>query len=91
MISTSCSPFFQIGYLLDCVRNSVETSNGKLPCIITVFLISVMEVFLQPDHVMYSVLNSFILLKPNIDVLNIPEFYKLFNSSALEVSVSNFS
>ena len=37
------------------------------------------------DDVMYPVLNSFLLLKPNMDVHNIPEFYKLFNSSAQEV------
>ena len=35
---------------------------------------------------MYSVVNSFLLLKPNMDIMSVPEFYKLFNSSSLEVS-----
>ena len=34
---------------------------------------------------MYGLLNAFLLLKPSLDVVNVPEFYKLFNSSALEV------
>lgn len=36
------------------------------------------------DH-MYSMMNAFLLLKPAMDTGNVPEFYKLFNSSALEV------
>ena len=39
---------------------------------------------ISDDH-MYGLLNSFLLLKPNLDVLSVPEFYKLFNSSAMEV------
>ena len=31
---------------------------------------------------MYSPVNEFLLLKPSIDTTNVPEFYKLFNSSA---------
>ena len=39
---------------------------------------------------MYQLVNSFLLLKPAMDVANIPDFYKLFNSSALEVNLIAF-
>jgi len=35
---------------------------------------------------MYMLINSFLLLKPSLDVQNIPEFFKLFNSSDLQVN-----
>jgi len=34
---------------------------------------------------MYQMVNAFLLLKPSIDTLNVPEFYKLFNSATVEV------
>ena len=34
------------------------------------------------DGVMYQPINEFLLLKPGIDTGNVPEFYKLFSSSA---------
>jgi len=37
------------------------------------------------DH-MYLVVCEFLLLKPSLDVANVPEFYKLFYSARLEVS-----
>ena len=41
---------------------------------------------ISDDH-MYGLINGFLLLKPSLDVVNVPEFYKLFNSSAMEVSI----
>lgn len=37
---------------------------------------------------MYRMLNAFMLLKPAMDVGNVPEFYTFFNSSATEVKRS---
>jgi len=34
---------------------------------------------------MYLVVCEFLLLKPSLDVANVPEFYKLFYSAKLEV------
>ena len=34
---------------------------------------------------LYSLLNSFLLCKPTVDMTNVPEFYKLFNSSSHQV------
>ena len=36
------------------------------------------------DH-LYPVLNQFLLCKPTLNLDTVPEFYKLFNSSAIEV------
>jgi len=36
---------------------------------------------------MYLVVCEFLLLKPDLDVANVPEFYKLFYSSSLEVMI----
>jgi len=38
------------------------------------------------DH-MYLVVCEFLLLKPSLDVTNVPEFYKLFYSARLEVVI----
>jgi len=35
---------------------------------------------------MYLVVCEFLLLKPSIDIANVPEFYKLFYSAKLEVT-----
>ena len=37
------------------------------------------------DH-MYLMICEFLLLKPSLDVANVPEFYKLFYSASLEVT-----
>ena len=39
---------------------------------------------------MYRLVNGFMLLKPSMDIANVPEFYKLFNSSSFEVSLITF-
>ena len=44
---------------------------------------------LSTDDHMYQMVNSFLLVKPAIDVLNVPEFYKLFNSATAEVEISS--
>jgi len=35
---------------------------------------------------MYLMVCEFLLLKPSLDVANVPEFYKLFYSASLEVT-----
>jgi len=37
---------------------------------------------------MYLVVCEFLLLKPGLDIANVPEFYKLFYSSRLEVIIT---
>lgn len=40
---------------------------------------------------MYVLVNQFMLIKPAIDLHNVPEFYKLFFSSSMEVSIEVLS
>ncbi|XP_060065415.1 nucleolar pre-ribosomal-associated protein 1-like [Ylistrum balloti] len=77
----------QVLYLVSLLRDSVTRPNTKLACIITVFLARMVPLmFLHDDH-MYKVMNYFLLLKPAMDITTVPEFYKLFNSSAFEFNV----
>ena len=39
---------------------------------------------------MYRIINTFLTLKPDMDISNVPEFYKLFRSSVLEVSFQGY-
>ncbi|XP_015919110.1 nucleolar pre-ribosomal-associated protein 1 [Parasteatoda tepidariorum] len=70
--------------LLECLRNDISSSNPKLPCIITLFLVRVTEIFNKPSNSLYPILYKFIMTKPALDVTHVPEFYKLFNSVELE-------
>ncbi|XP_076077212.1 nucleolar pre-ribosomal-associated protein 1-like [Mytilus galloprovincialis] len=74
----------QILYVMVLLRNSIEKPNVKLPCIITVFLTKAVRLMLKAEQHMYQMINSFLYLKPTLDIYNVPEFYKLFNSSTLE-------
>ncbi|VDI22213.1 nucleolar pre-ribosomal-associated protein 1 [Mytilus galloprovincialis] len=74
----------QILYVMVLLRNSIEKPNVKLPCIITVFLTKTVRLLLKAEQHMYQMINSFLYLKPTLDIYNVPEFYKLFNSSTLE-------
>ncbi|XP_033740037.1 nucleolar pre-ribosomal-associated protein 1-like [Pecten maximus] len=77
----------QMLYLVSLLRDSVTRPNTKLACTITVFLARMVSLmFLHDDH-MYKVMNYFLLLKPAMDITKVPEFYKLFNSSAFEFKV----
>ncbi|KAK3579962.1 hypothetical protein CHS0354_000838 [Potamilus streckersoni] len=74
----------QVLYFMNFVKNSVAVPGTKLACIITQFLARAVKLMISPEDHMYSLINSFLLLKPSLDVLNVPEFYKLFNSFNLE-------
>ncbi|XP_071113634.1 nucleolar pre-ribosomal-associated protein 1-like [Haliotis cracherodii] len=71
----------QVTYLLDTLRNSVQEPNQRLSCLISLFLARVSRLMLHPDEHMYRQMNNFLLLKPSLDTVNVPEFYKLFNSA----------
>ncbi|XP_052811297.1 nucleolar pre-ribosomal-associated protein 1-like [Mya arenaria] len=74
----------QLMYVIEIVQNSLPAGNTKLASIITQFLARAVTLMLKPDEHMYMIMNSFLLLKPRLDTQNIPEFFKLFNSSALQ-------
>ena len=70
--------------MLTLLRNSIEIENQRLSTVITVFLAESILTIIEPGTVLYKPLVSFFLLKPILDLTNVPEFYKLFNSSSLD-------
>lgn len=46
-------------------------------------------IFISDDK-FYRAINAFLLLKPKMDFANVPEFYKLFNSTELQVNTILF-
>jgi hypothetical protein len=72
-------------YLIELLRNSLDKENQRLPSTISVFLAETILVIIEPGTTLYKPIMSFLLLKPTLDLTNVPEFYKLFNSSALQV------
>ena len=71
-------------YLINLLRNSLEKENQRLPSIISVFLAESVMVIVEPGTTLYKPIVQFLLLKPTLDLTNVPEFYKLFNSSSLQ-------
>ncbi|XP_041352192.1 nucleolar pre-ribosomal-associated protein 1-like [Gigantopelta aegis] len=74
----------QITCVLEVLRNSCQEANVKLACIISIFLAKAARQQLKIDDHMYRIVNTFLTLKPDMDIANVPEFYKLFRSSVLE-------
>jgi hypothetical protein len=69
-------------HMINLLRNSLEKENQRLPSIISVFLAETVMVIIEPGTTLYKPLVQFLLLKPTLDLTNVPEFYKLFNSSS---------
>uniref|UniRef100_A0A0N5A8Z1 NopRA1 domain-containing protein n=1 Tax=Syphacia muris TaxID=451379 RepID=A0A0N5A8Z1_9BILA len=67
-------PFYV--YLLKFFRNSVE--------IVSHFMARVCKLLLHPEDPVFQPIMSFLVLKPTLDLTNIPEFYKLLMSSSTE-------
>ena len=71
-------------YLINLLRNSLEKENQRIPSVISVFLAETVMVIIEPGTTLYKPIVQFLLLKPALDLTNVPEFYKLFNSSSLQ-------
>ncbi|KAF8763306.1 Nucleolar pre-ribosomal-associated protein 1 like protein [Argiope bruennichi] len=70
--------------LLDSLRNSIASTNPKIPNIVSLFLARATDIFTKPEHKLYRPLYTFILRRPLLDIGQVPEFYNLFNSSYIE-------
>ncbi|GBM25843.1 Nucleolar pre-ribosomal-associated protein 1 [Araneus ventricosus] len=70
--------------LIDSLRNSIPSTNPKIPNIVSLFLARATDIFTKPEHKLYRPLYTFILRKPLLDIGQVPEFYNLFNSSYVE-------
>ena len=71
-----------IVYLITLLRNSSNKENLHLPTVISLFLSEAVMIVKEPGTTLYKPIISFILLKPALDLTNVPEYYKLFNSSS---------
>ncbi|GFV99967.1 nucleolar pre-ribosomal-associated protein 1 [Trichonephila clavipes] len=71
--------------LLDFLRNAIESSNPKIPNIISLYLARVSDIFSKPDHQMYRFLYAFITRKPLLDIRQVPDFYNLFKGTHVEI------
>uniref|UniRef100_A0AAF5PRM4 Nucleolar pre-ribosomal-associated protein 1 C-terminal domain-containing protein n=2 Tax=Wuchereria bancrofti TaxID=6293 RepID=A0AAF5PRM4_WUCBA len=71
-------------YLLQIFKNSIENPIQRLPHVVAHFFARVTKLILHPEDPVYQPVLSFLLLKPNIDVQNVPEIYKLLLSSSTE-------
>ncbi|XP_064594326.1 nucleolar pre-ribosomal-associated protein 1-like [Liolophura sinensis] len=74
----------QVLYLMKTFRNSVKEPNMKLACVVMHFLDKALVTLCKPESHMFMEVNAFLLLKPDMNFLDVPEFYKLFNSSSFE-------
>ncbi|XP_065176786.1 nucleolar pre-ribosomal-associated protein 1-like [Sycon ciliatum] len=75
---------YQISTLLGNLRNAVVEDCQRLPFVITLFLSKAAIQFLHPEHWIYPMVNSFFLQRPILDVADLPLFYNLFNSTAMQ-------
>lgn len=71
-------------YLIRVFRNSLDHANQRLPHAVSHFFARTCKLLLHPDDPVYSPILSFLVLKPTIDMDNIPELFKLLMSSSTE-------
>ncbi|VDO05096.1 unnamed protein product, partial [Haemonchus placei] len=69
-------------YLLRILKQSIETEAPRLPHMVSHFFARVSKLILHPESPVYPAVLSFFILKPVIDLNNVPEFYKLLLSSS---------
>ncbi|EFO22492.1 hypothetical protein LOAG_05995 [Loa loa] len=74
-------------YLLQIFKNSIENPIQRLPHVVAHFFARVTKLILHPEDPVYQPVLSFLLLKPNIDIQNVPEIYKLHRSLANDLYV----
>nr|CDJ85220.1 LOC443605 protein [Haemonchus contortus] len=71
-------------YLLRILKQSIETEALRLPHMVSHFFARVSKLILHPESPVYPAVLSFFILKPVIDLNNVPEFYKLLLSSSAD-------
>ncbi|RIB18938.1 ribosome 60S biogenesis N-terminal-domain-containing protein [Gigaspora rosea] len=78
----------QILLLLNSFKNSIvdrdneNKSLQRIPTIISVFIAHALNVFTNPAHFMYPIINKFLLQRPILDLEDVPMFYNLFHTSS---------
>ncbi|KRZ03997.1 Nucleolar pre-ribosomal-associated protein 1, partial [Trichinella zimbabwensis] len=85
-LDTSCVEFYekaQLNHVLDLVRASVEHENNeRLPFLITLFFARATALLFEPTNQAYPIVNSFLLIRPFVDLHHVPNFLQLMYSSS---------
>lgn len=71
----------QILYILNLLRQSHDRALVRIPSLSAAFLSRAVQLTAMPWNPAYSSINRYLLLKPRLDLRDVPEFYKLFQSS----------
>lgn len=71
-------------FLIQLLRNSLSRENQKIPFVVSLFIAQLIPIILEPGLTLYKPIMSFLLIKPTLDLTNVPEFFKFFNSSSLD-------
>uniref|UniRef100_A0A183GDJ7 NopRA1 domain-containing protein n=1 Tax=Heligmosomoides polygyrus TaxID=6339 RepID=A0A183GDJ7_HELPZ len=71
-------------YLLRFFKQSIEQDAPRLPHMVSHFFARVSKLILHPESPVYTAVLSFLVLKPIIDLNNVPELYKMLLSSSTE-------
>ncbi|CAG8557822.1 4276_t:CDS:2, partial [Dentiscutata heterogama] len=78
----------QILLLLNSLKNSIVDRDNenkllqRIPTIISVFIAHALNIFTNPAHFMYPIINKFLLQRPILDLEDVPMFYNLFHTSS---------
>ncbi|KAI9013201.1 ribosome 60S biogenesis N-terminal-domain-containing protein [Gaertneriomyces semiglobifer] len=63
----------------------VDAPSGtvqRVPTLISLFISQAISIALKPESELYPLINRFFLQRPLLDLLDVPMFYELFNSSS---------
>lgn len=71
-------------HLLTTLKNSIDKPNQRMPFLIANFLGKSSWVLLNSKHKLYKPICNYVLVKPTLDLKDVPEFYKLFHSSSAD-------
>jgi hypothetical protein len=71
----------QIKALINGIRNSSQgDEQPTIPKIVAVFLAESLQVIMNPQHILYEKVNTFLLQRTALDLKDIPMFYSLSNT-----------
>jgi Nucleolar pre-ribosomal-associated protein 1 len=67
---------------MNIVRNAGDGGSviTRLPKLISLFLAKCLPILMEPRHILYEKVNSFLLQRPSLDLRDIPMFYSLSNT-----------
>jgi len=71
-------------YLIKFLRNSMDSANQRLPTVIAHFMARVSKLMLHPEDPVFASIMAYLMLKPVMELNQVPEMFKLLLSSSTE-------